>query len=172
MKGLDGASLEGFHRPDPLPDHLSRLRERQAGDDTQGENVPLRLGQSFEQLLNLLPDEIADRLDFDVPTPARIGHPIERDLDGTARLPTALVEEAAMGDDEDPGTERGEVTFEACDRPGNLQEDLGREILRLRGAPGRKIAGDLTSQAPVDLGPSPLRAGTGGSENLVEVVVL
>lgn len=163
----EGPVLQDAHSAHALAEDAGDLLCGEARDDPQQDHVPLVIAQRAESLGPIDARRTVER---------RVGGGRVADglLTGTLRrvavVAAPLVDQAVVGDEEDPGAEAGLVTLEALDPPDELEEDLAGEIVGIGSALCSEVAAEGARDRGDEALPRPVGAGARRGEDLREGV--
>jgi len=135
--------LQGLDRPDlPLGDSGHHV-EGEIGDEAEGDDLALIVGQERQGGDQLGIERFVGR--------RRRGVPLAVDLSRPAGPPPRVVDETVPGDREHPTPQVVMITAEPREVARHLEEDLAEQILGIASALGPQIAQHRRSEVAIDV---------------------
>jgi len=135
--------LESLDRPDPSLGDAGHHVEGEIGNEAEGDDLALIVGQERQGGDQLGIERFVGR--------RRRGVPVAVDLSRSAGPPAGVVDETVPGDGEHPAPQLVMIASEPREVARHLEEDLAEKIFGIAGALGPQVAQHRRGEVAIDV---------------------
>ena len=161
LEHLDGAG--------PPADDARDLVQGQPADDPEQHDVALVGREPFEDPPDAVDQDALHRVGFGISAGAHASEVVgRRGHRGTSLAPARPVDHDVPGDREDPGAERGFVSFEPIDRTDDVQVRVAEDVVGIGDAASAEVSVERPGGCAVELAPRPVTAGARGRQEVLD----